>query len=169
MKVQRPGSPASPPPGTGVAVLKLVQEADGGDAPNRMGYRRDGKYLFLARRGTMTVADGATGQEVKTWPLEGNLGAVAFGPGKELYVAHFDGKFQAWDWEKGEMLHEFDATQQRAPHAAEFWPSATPGRLVVATNSQYVLVWDTAQWKEVERLTPYPMESITRRPVSGRQ
>src|SRR5262249_57479211 len=61
------------------------------DAParavRRMGYSPDGKYLWMASGDSMTVADGATGRAIKTWPIEGNdFDNAAFGPGTQLYV-----------------------------------------------------------------------------------
>ena len=164
IRVTAPDAEAGPSPPAGTGGLRLVHEQDAGDPPPvRMGYRPDGKYLWLARRGAITVADGATGKEVKTWPVDGTVGHAAFGPGKELYVAFTGGKFQAWDWEAGRLLHDYDpAAMPRAPRPHEFWPAPEPNRLLVVTNSQYLLRWDTAVWAEADRLTPYPNESLTR-------
>jgi WD40 repeat protein len=155
-----PGGGGSPPPG-GSAVLTMLQEIDGGEtAPTHMGYRPDGKYLWIARQKSMTVADGATGKEVKTWPIEGNtVWHAAFGPGNELFVV-VDNRFQAWDWQKGELLHEYNPAVLRGPQAAECWAAPQPNRLLVSTRTPYILLWDTVSWKEAERLVPYPNENV---------
>jgi WD40 repeat protein len=155
------GGLPSPPPG-GSAVLTMLQEADGGEtAPMRMGYRPDGKSLWIARQKSMTVADGATGKEVKSWPMTEPVRHAMFGPGKELYLTTFSGKFQAWDWEKGETLHEYDPGQKGGPRLSDFWAAPEPNRLFVTTSSPDVLTWDTVNWKEVGRVTPYPNQIMS--------
>jgi len=158
-----PSPPPSPPP-TGSSVLKLLQtvEAPGGQV-HRMGYSPDGKHIWLSRADSVTVADGATGKEIKTLPVDGgNVMHAAFGPGNQLYVVLAGGgRFQAWDWQKGERLHEYDPAAPRGPITAAVWPLPTPNRLLVSTYSPAVLIWDAAKWKEVERLTPYGNEFVT--------
>jgi WD40 repeat protein len=156
--LQNPKSP--PPPIKGGGTLALQEEADLGEGVFRIGYRPDGKVLWMRRPGTLAVADGATGKEIKSWPVEGNVNNAAFGDGKELYTTSAGGRFRAWDWETGDLLHDFDATVARSPRPVAFFPTGK-NRLLVVTESPDLLVWDTARWKEADRLTPYPGEPVT--------
>ncbi|HJZ89567.1 MAG TPA: WD40 repeat domain-containing protein, partial [Gemmataceae bacterium] len=145
----------------GPKSLAVVNEADvTGSPPLRMGYRPDGKYLWLVRPKAIAVADGTTGQGLKSWPVDGNVGHVGFGQGKELYVTVSGGKFQAWDWEKGEVLREFQPDEKTPLHPTDFSTTADPNRLLVFTSSPFLMVWDVAKWKDVERFMPYPGETV---------
>jgi WD40 repeat protein len=149
-----------PSPATGPAVLKLLEEAAGPAAQvQKMGYRADGKYLWLATPNSVTVVDGPTGREVKSWAVEGVVAHAAFGPGKELYVALTNGRFEAWDWEKGQRTHEHEPGQLLG-RLSTFWPTSVANRLLVTNKTPSIQLWDTVKWKEAERLTPYPGEPI---------
>jgi WD40 repeat protein len=151
--------PRSPEPGP--SILKLVREAgeDAGQPALRVGYRADGKYFWVRRNRLIMIGDGATGKEVKSFPVDATITHVAFGPGTDLYLATFTGKLQLWDWDKGEMAREGEPDQRL--RAQEFVAGPDPNKLFVCTHSQTMVVWDAAKWKEVERFVPYTGQSVT--------
>jgi WD40 repeat protein len=161
-------SKAPPPPAMKAgATLALQTEADLGEGVFRLGYRPDGKVLWLRRPTGIVVADGMTGKEIKSWAVEGNVNYAAFGEGKELYAISAGGRFRAWNWETGELVHDFEPTTNRPPWPAGFFP-AGKNRLLVLTLSPDLWLWDTVQWKETGRLTPYPGDPVLHAcPVDG--
>jgi WD40 repeat protein len=153
-KGANPPPPAVTPTSDGAFKLAADVPLDN-QPPQRIGYRADGKYLYLLRPGLMVVADGETGLEVKSWPIDGNFGHIEFGTGNELFIYLHSGKFQVWNFEKGEVVREFDVAQARIPRPANYWLSGDAKKLYVPTNSPNLLIWDVAKWQEDSRLTPY--------------
>src|SRR5262249_38761518 len=106
------------------------------------------------------VLDGTTGQEVKSWPVDGNVGHVGFGQGKELYATMSGGKFQAWDWEKGTLLRDFQPDDKNTLHVTDFSPTPDPNRILAFPSPPFLRVWEVAKGKDVERFMPPPGETV---------
>ncbi len=153
----RPGAPSS---GSSKS-LKLVKTApSGGEQILRTIYRPDGKALLLVKKDSVAVVEGDTGKEIRTWATDATVRDAAFGPNTTVYLLLLSGKLQAWDWQKGEMLHEYAGTPKTGPRPIRFCPTGDPRRLLVLTLTPGVWLWDTENWREVDRFTPYDRQTV---------
>src|SRR5262249_58262270 len=69
-------------------------------------------------------------------------------------------RFQAGDWKEAAVLGEFQPDEKTPLHPTGFSTTADPNRLLVFTSSPFLMVWDVAKWKDVERFMPYPGETV---------
>ncbi|HVK07258.1 MAG TPA: WD40 repeat domain-containing protein, partial [Gemmataceae bacterium] len=154
--------PAVPPPTElpDPFGLTLVKEIDLGSPAKGVGYRADGKYLWVLRAERIAVVDAQTGAEVKAWPAPPGSYPVDFGPNKELLVIA-NGKLQTWDWEKGTMVREYSLRDEpQRTSIIQVLPTHLPSRRLLTTTGPALIHYDVVRGEELDRLTPYPDERM---------
>jgi WD40 repeat protein len=125
----------------------------------------DGK-LLLVRQKELKIVEAATGNEVKRLSPEGRdaggTESLALLPGDRLVRATDDGKFQLWDWRKGEKLKETDFREMKQIAVTHVYPTADADRILCLTSSAQVMWWDVAKWSAIEKFNPFANEGCLR-------